>query len=252
MGANENAWGVSPLAIEAAGFNTLKEGWKYNDPECFDLRNALAAYHNVNPEHLIFGEGIDGLLGLVVRAIVEFGSQVVMSKGSYPTFEYHVHGYGAGLVEVGYKNFKPDLIGLVHAANEADARIIYLANPDNPSGFFYNSNSILDFVNSIPEDCLIILDEAYSDYVEKEELMDEKIIANNLIRLRTFSKIYGLASVRVGYGISCREVISNLNKIRTHFGVNMIGQKMVSGSNGGCGICKNGKTTHKGGARTSV
>jgi histidinol-phosphate aminotransferase len=227
MGANENIWGVSPLAIEA-GFESLSESWKYNDPECFILRNALANHHGIRPKQLVFGEGIDGLLGLVVRACVNHGSPVVMSKGSYPTFEYHVYGYGSELIEVDYHDFKPDILGLIAAVKSTNAKLVYLANPDNPSGSFYDRHLITSFVESIPRDCMIILDEAYADFVDKEELLDETLLLPNLIRMRTFSKIYGLAALRVGYGIACESVIENLNKIRLQFGVGMVGQTMCN------------------------
>jgi histidinol-phosphate aminotransferase len=159
------------------------------------------------------------LFSVVASAYFESGDKVVTTLGSYPTFNYFVDAVGAELVQVPYRDFQVDLDGLAGAAKIHNAKAIYIANPDNPSGTFHGEKAILGLLKSLPEDILVILDEAYVEFVEPFELSDPR-----LIRLRTFSKAYGLAGTRVGYAIGDPETLQPLNRIRPHFEVNIIAQ----------------------------
>ena len=133
LGANESVFGPSPRAI-AAMEHAARDVWMYGDPENHDLRAALAAHHGVTPDHIVVGEGIDGLLGYLVRLVVEPGDAVVTSDGAYPTFNFHVAGFGGVLHKVPYAGDHEDPEALLAAAQRLRPKLVYLANPDNPMG----------------------------------------------------------------------------------------------------------------------
>ena len=224
LGANENVFGPSPEVLKEVEKAT-SDIWMYADPENFDLKQAIATHHGLNIENIVVGEGIDGLLGYLCRLFVEPGVNVVTSKGAYPTFNYHVLGFGGELKVVPYKNDFEDIEGLVCEAKRCEGSIIYLANPDNPMGTFHSGSVIEDMVSNLPAGTLLCLDEAYSEFAIKRDL--PKIDPNNtqVVRFRTFSKAYGLAGARVGYAIGPSKIIKAFDKIRNHFGVNIIAQR---------------------------
>ena len=223
LGANESVFGASNMVMNAIKVQT-EEVWKYGDPESFDLLQKLSEFYNLPRDNFIVGEGIDGLLGNLVRLFVGPGDEVVSSLGAYPTFKYHVDGFGGKMSLVPYNNFYEDLDALAIAVKKSQAKILYLSNPDNPMGTFHPKDHIQDFINNIPDSTIICLDEAYSDFVDKNELASINVEQENLIRFRTFSKAYGLAGLRVGYGIGSKKLIKAFNKVRNHFGVNKLGQ----------------------------
>jgi histidinol-phosphate aminotransferase len=223
LGANESSFGPSPLAIEAM-HAAVPETSFYGDPELVDLRTALAARHGCGLEHLSVGAGIDDLLGLIVRAYCGEGGTALMTRGSYPTFVYHVVAYGAVLATVEpLADGSTDISALAVAARKLRPRVVYLANPDNPSGSFVGREAVETLRAAVPDDALLVLDEAYADFVEPQELLPEAIDSGT-IRLRTFSKAYGMAGSRIAYAIAPPEVVATFQKIRHHFGVNRIAQ----------------------------
>ena len=133
LGANENVFGPSPKAIEAMQ-TAASDIWKYGDPTSFDLRAALADHHAIAAENIVVGEGIDGLLGYLVRLLIGPGDKVVTSDGAYPTFNYHVAGFGGTLLKTPYVGDHEDPAALLELAGQKNAKLIYLANPDNPMG----------------------------------------------------------------------------------------------------------------------
>ena len=161
LGANESVFGPSPHAIEAMA-RSAKDVWQYADPEGFELKAALSDHYAVDPGEIVIGEGIDALLGYLCRLFVAPGTDVVTSDGAYPTFNYHVAGFGGRLHKVPYKNDAEDPKALAEAAHEHGARLVYLANPDNPMGSFHGADEILALANALPPDCLLVLDEALS------------------------------------------------------------------------------------------
>lgn len=218
LGANESVFGPSPMAVEAMAKAAQQPQW-YGDPLSFDLRTELARVHGVAIENFVVGPGIDGLFGHIASAYLEPGDRVVTTLGSYPTFDYFIDAVGAKLIQVPYKNLSVDLSGLADAVKGNNARAVYVANPDNPSGTFHPQTAIQAFLNALPEDVLVILDEAYVEFVEPFEIADPR-----LLRLRTFSKIYGMAGARVSYAMGDPETLQPLNRIRPHFEVNCIAQ----------------------------
>ncbi|MGH1416749.1 MAG: pyridoxal phosphate-dependent aminotransferase [Pelagimonas sp.] len=223
LGANENVFGPSPRAIAALQAEAA-EVWKYADPTNFDLRNALSAHIGCTPEHLIVGEGIDGLLGYLTRLLVEQGDAVVTSDGAYPTFNYHVTGFGGVLHKLPYRDDREDLIALLDKAAEVDAKLVYFANPDNPMGTWITGAQIEAALDRIPDGCVMILDEAYIEFAPDGTAPTIAFDDPRVIRFRTFSKGYGMAGARVGYGIANPSLIRAFDKIRNHFGMNRSAQ----------------------------
>jgi histidinol-phosphate aminotransferase len=231
LGANESSFGPSPLAI-AAMHAAVPLTSLYGDPELVELRTALAARHRCGIENITVGAGIDDLLGLIVRAYCGPGGIALMTRGSYPTFVYHVVGYGAQLSTVEpHADGSTDVAALVAAARERSPRVVYLANPDNPSGSFLVRDDVERIRDAVPDDALFVVDEAYADFVRPDELLPETIDGGTL-RLRTFSKAYGMAGSRVAYGIGPASVVATFQKIRHHFGVNRIGSTAALASLG--------------------
>ncbi len=223
LGANENVFGPSSRAVGAMK-RAAAEVWKYGDPENHDLKEALAAHHGIPAENIVVGEGIDGLLGYLVRMLIEPGDKVVTSLGAYPTFNFHVSGFGGELVTVPYKGDFEDPVALIEAAINSNPKLIYFANPDNPMGTCHNAKVIEAVINAVPEGSLLVLDEAYLEFAPEGSAPDLDVSDERVIRFRTFSKAYGMAGARVGYGIGAAPLIESFNKIRNHFGVGRISQ----------------------------
>ncbi len=223
LGANEQRFGPSPLALAAIG-QAAGDIWKYGDPEGYDLRRALAAKHGCDMAHIVLGEGVDGLLGLIARLTIAQGDTVVLTQGTYPTFAYHVQGCGGTLHRIPYRQDRSDLAQLADMAQRQRAKILYLANPDNPMGLHHSGAQVADFLAQLPQDCLLVLDEAYIDFAP---VGTAPVIAPQdprVIRLRSFSKIYGLAGLRLGYAICAQPLARAFDLLRNHFGVGLLPQ----------------------------
>jgi histidinol-phosphate aminotransferase len=224
IGANENGFGPSPKVAERMAA-VAGEMWKYCDPESHDLKTALAAHHGVKPRNIVVGEGIDGLLGLVVRLMIEPGMPVVTSLGAYPTFNYHVAGFGGRLVAAPYVDDREDLQSLLDAVKREKAPLVYLSNPDNPMGSWWEGGEIARFIEALPETTLLVLDEAYGEMAPPSALPPLDTDRPNVLRMRTFSKAYGLAGMRCGYAVGEAETILAFDKVRNHFGTTRMTQE---------------------------
>ena len=223
LGANENVYGPSPKAITAMQ-EAAADVWMYGDPESHDLRHAIAAHHAIPAEHIMIGEGIDCLLGYLVRLLIGEGDSVVTSDGAYPTFNYHVAGFGGVLHKVPYKGDHEDPDALIAKAGEVGAKLIYLSNPDNPMGSWHDATVVQRMIDAVPDGSLLILDEAYCDLAPDHAVPPMQAENEKVIRMRTFSKGYGMAGARVGYAIGSADLITAFNKIRNHFGMCRISQ----------------------------
>lgn len=223
LGANESVFGPSPKAITAMKA-AASDVWKYADPESHDLRAALATHHGIAPEHIMIAEGIDTLLGLLVRLLVGPGDTVVTSAGAYPTFNYHVAGFGGILHQIAYTGDFEDPDHLTTKAREVRAKLIYLANPDNPMGSVHDAKTIRRMLKSVPDHALMVLDEAYIELAPDGTAAKIDPTDTRVIRMRTFSKGYGMAGARIGYAIGPAPLIAAFNKVRNHFGMNRISQ----------------------------
>lgn len=225
IGANESAFGVSPLAqralVDALGVRGCS--W-YGDPEHHELRSALARLHKVDMDCICVDAGIDSLLGLTVRMLMEPGQNVVTSEGAYPTFNYHVNGFGGVLNTVPYVDNHENPTGLLDASREFGAQLIYFSNPDNPMGTWHNASTVSDMIANVPEGSTLLLDEAYVEFADEGTAPPIDTDNTQVIRYRTFSKAYGMAGMRIGYAIAHPDMITGFNKIRNHFGVNKLAQ----------------------------
>jgi histidinol-phosphate aminotransferase len=224
LGANESLFGVSPRVAAAITGEIARAGW-YGDPEAFELRAAVATtLGGIDIDRLVMGAGIDELLGVLVRLVTEPGDPVVTSAGAYPTFNYHVAGFGGRLETVPYRDDREDLDALADAVHRLAAKLVYVSNPDNPMGSWHDGAAIEAFVRSLPERTLVILDEAYAEFAPAGTLPPPTFADPRVVRLRTFSKAQGLAGLRIGYALAEPPVIQAIGRIRNHFGVNRFAQ----------------------------
>lgn len=225
IGANENGFGPAP-SVQQALRDGAAEVWKYCDPENHDLREALARHTGLKPANIQIGEGIDGLQALTVRQIVTPEKTVVTSLGAYPTFNFHVAGNGGRLVTVPYRDDREDLDALLGSAEREGAVMVYLSNPDNPMGSWHGGADVAAFARALPETTMLVLDEAYLETAPADAAPapDALIDLPNVLRMRTFSKAYGLAGLRCGYTFGHADTVASFDKVRNHFGVNIMAQ----------------------------
>lgn len=221
LGANESAFGLSPRAAQAMHDAIERSAW-YGDPEGYELREAVAGVHGVAMDEVCLAGGIDELLGLTVRMLVEPGEPVVSSLGAYPTFNYHVDGFGAELHRVAYRDDRIDLKALTDAAHQLKSKLVFLANPDNPMGTWHDADAVRAFIDALPPYTTLILDEAYTEFAPASVHIPMEPNQPRVIRMRTFSKALGMAGMRIGYAIAHRDLITGYNKIRNHFGINRV------------------------------
>ena len=199
---------------------------RYPDSECRELRAALAERFSVTPEEIIVGNGSCELLVWLSLILLEPGTEAVFSDPTFLVYEEVTLGRGATPVKVPLKKFANDLDAMAAAVNEK-TRIIFLTNPHNPTGAYLPAADIARFAGGLPDDCLLVLDEAYNEYVEEPdsqagiELFRQM---DNVVLTRTFSKIYSLCGLRVGYGLCPRPVREAIDKVRQPFNVNLLAQ----------------------------
>ncbi|MCR9108855.1 pyridoxal phosphate-dependent aminotransferase [Marivita sp. XM-24bin2] len=223
LGANESVFGPSPFAV-AAMQDAAGQSWQYADATNYDLIQAISSHMGVRPDNVIIGEGIDSLLGYLVRLLVTLGDAVVTSDGAYPTFNYHVTGYGGTLHKVPFRDDHEDIDALMDKAAEVDAKLIYLSNPDNPMGSWHSGSRIERALESLPDGTVLLLDEAYIEFAPEGTAPVIDADDPRVIRMRTFSKAFGMAGARVGYGIGAPDLIKSFDKVRNHFGMSRISQ----------------------------
>ncbi len=223
LGANESGFGPSPMAI-AAMHEAVERNWMYADPENYELRKAIAAFHGVAVENVNIGEGIDGLLGLTLALTLAPGETVVTSRGAYPTFNFHVAGHAGRLVKIPYREDREDIETLLDTARRENAKILYVSNPDNPMGSWWTAAEIEKLIDELPAETLLILDEAYSDTAPPGTSPPIDVENPQVLRYRTFSKAYGMAGARIGYVMGDAALVTAFDKVRNHYGINRLGQ----------------------------
>lgn len=217
LASNENPLGLSPKAAEAIKASVEKSN-RYTDPSGFQLTHKLAENLGVAFENIILGSGIDSLLGYIIAAFSEPDDELLTSEGTFTGIYVHVNKAGRKLVRVPQKNYHHDL-GQILASITPRTRLIYLANPNNPTGTIVTQNQLDSFIKKVPKDILLILDEAYFSYANEFDQYQTGLEYNydNLIVCRTFSKDYGLAGLRVGYAVGPSDLIADLMRIRLPF-----------------------------------
>ena len=223
LASNENPLGPS-AKVCAAISNALPELTRYPDGSGFALKAQLAEYYAVEPAQITLGNGSNDILELVARAWLAPGRNAVFSAHAFAVYPIATLASGAECREVPAKNYAHDLDAMA-AAIDDNTRVVFIANPNNPTGTWFNQAALNAFLSKLPEHVLVILDEAYIEYAADSDLpdgMDYLSRYPNLLVSRTFSKAYGLAALRVGYAISSKEVASVLNRVRQPFNVNSL------------------------------
>ena len=223
LASNENPLGPGELA-QAAARKALKESHRYPDGSGFRLKQALAAHLDVGPEQLTLGNGSNDVLELVARAWLRPGDEVVFSEYAFAVYPLVTLACSATPVVVPARNHGHDLDAMLAAISER-TRIIFVANPNNPTGTWLGRGAIDRFLAEVPENVLVVLDEAYFEYVEDSDYpngLDRLVAYPNLVVTRTFSKIHGLAALRIGYGVSSAVIADVLNRVRQPFNCNSV------------------------------
>ena len=224
LASNENPLGMSARAREAA-VAAVADVARYPDGGAFALKAALCRKFGVRPEQLIVGNGSNDILELVAQAFLAPGLSAIYSRHAFAVYPLATNARGARGIEVAAKNFGHDLDAML-AAIEAQTRVIFIANPNNPTGTFLPGAALEDFLARVPRHVLVVLDEAYTEYLAPEQRYDSIAWLErfpNLLVSRTFSKAYGLAGLRVGYGIAHPEVADLMNRVRQPFNVSSVG-----------------------------
>lgn len=227
LASNENPLGPSPKAVKAAKA-ALAESHRYPDGGTHHLRQKLARRHGVSPDEIFIGLGSSEIIDIAARILLSTGKCGVTSAGTYAPFSVAIRASGAELVLVPQRDFAYDLTAMVQALmRKRDARVVYLANPNNPTGTAFGAPDLEQFLRSIPSDILVVLDEAYIHYADRADMPDSvKLLRQykNLLVMRTFSKVYGMAGLRIGYGIAQEGLVRVMNKLRTPFNVTGVSQ----------------------------
>ncbi len=219
LASNENPLGISPKAKKAIE-DSLFGLSRY--PDQFELKNALAKDLNINSNQIVLGNGSNNLLDVIARVFLAPGFESIYSQYAFSIYPLATLTVGAKPVEAPSIDFGHDLNQMKDLINKK-TKIIWIANPNNPTGTFLPHEAILNFIQSIPQNIIVVLDEAYNEYLPKEKQKNNvEWVQNhpNLIITRTFSKIYGLAGLRIGYAVTSFEIADLLNRVRTPFNVN--------------------------------
>ncbi len=224
MASNENPLGPSPKAISAIKkyINNIN---RYPEGSCFYLRQALSKRLKIKQDQIIFGNGSDELIVFSLRAFVNEGDEVIVASPTFLIYEIASKIQGAKVKIVPTRYFKYDLKLMAKSVTK-NTKIVFIANPDNPNGTYVTKYELESFLKSIPKEILVFIDEAYFDFVAEKDYPNglDYISGNNVIISRSFSKSYGLAGVRVGYGVSNPEIIKYMEAVREPFNVNSIAQ----------------------------
>lgn len=226
LASNENPFGCSPN-IRDHLLPDEHEIALYPDGAMRELRKCVAAHLGIAEEQLIFGNGSDEIVQHIARCFLEPGMKTVMAELTFPRYKTNCQIEGADVVEVPLLNGTHDLEAMGNAVDE-HTKIVWICNPNNPTGTMVTTAEVTEFLENIPSSVIVVMDEAYHEYVTDERYPDSLSLLKahpNIIILRTFSKIYGLASLRVGYGIASRGVITELNRVREPFNVNALAQR---------------------------
>jgi len=231
LASNENPQGTSPLALKAI-LNFLTKSKtnnslnRYPDGSGYYLKKSLSNFLNVREEEIILGNGSNELIDIAVRTFMQNGDEAIMADPSFIVYPMSVQSIGGEKIMIPLKNYTHDLEAMADAVTDK-TKIIFIANPNNPTGTINRKKEFDAFIKKIPENILIIIDEAYYEYVTDPDFADSMRHlreGKNILILRTFSKIYGLAGLRIGYGISKPEILNEMNKLRPPFNTNILAQ----------------------------
>ena len=225
LASNENPLGPSPKAVRAIK-DALGKINRYPEGSCFYLRRDLSKKLKIGPDKLIFGNGSDELIDIIIKTFCQEDEEILTSEVSFLEYKIIAQQNGRLVRTVPLKDFKYDLSALRKNIGPK-TRVIFIANPNNPTGSYVHKKEVEDFLLSLPENILVVFDEAYFEFVDRKDFpraLNYLKEGKNVIILRTFSKIYGLAGLRIGYGIAKKEIIQYLERCRQPFNVNLLAQ----------------------------
>lgn len=225
LASNENAWGPSPRAVSAIK-DGLRNLHRYPDGSCYYLAQSLAAKIGIEPEEIVFGNGSNEIIGLLITAFLQPGEEVITSHPTFLMYQKLVQVQGGVNRVIELENMHHDLKSILNTVTPK-TRLIFLDNPNNPTGTIIGREDFAAFMEQLPEDVLVVLDEAYVDFVAPELRIDVLSYMREgrpVAALRTFSKAYGLSGLRLGYGIMAAEIAGYLNRVRQPFNVNSLAQ----------------------------
>lgn len=228
LASNENPLGPSKKAVEALRkfFQNGHELSRYPDSNGYYLKSAISERLNVDSDEIILGNGSNELIDIAVRTFVGPGDEAVMATPSFVAYSIAVKSVGGIIKEVPLLDYRHDLAGIADTITDR-TKIIFIANPNNPTGTINNRDEFERFMNRVPDGVLVIVDEAYYEYVmdsEYPDILNYFAGGRDILILRTFSKAYGLAGLRIGYGIARKDIITEMNKIRGPFNTNTLSQ----------------------------
>jgi histidinol-phosphate aminotransferase len=226
LASNENPRGPSPKALAVLS-EAAKTVHRYPDGGGYYLRDALAEQWKVTPDQLILGNGSDEIVALVTKAFLERGDEAVMADPSFVIYKIDVTAAHAKPVLVPLKEHRHDLPAMAKAITPK-TRLVFVCNPNNPTGTYVTDTEVRAFMRALSPDVIVVFDEAYYEYVTAADYPDMMALlksTRNVVLLRTFSKIYGLAGLRIGYGLTSPEIVQHLNHIRPPFNTNSLAQK---------------------------
>lgn len=248
LASNENPLGSSPEGLAAAK-RALSQSELYPDGGCFALRQKLASRHALAPGQFVIGNGSNELIELLGHVFLRPGDEVVMGAPAFIVYKLVALLFGAKPVEVPLVNHRHDLDALARAITPR-TKLVFLPSPNNPTGTANTPEEIAAFVRSLPEHVVFVFDEAYAEYLDNPPDLRPLIAeGRRVIGLRTFSKIYGLASLRVGYGYASPELAALLNRVRQPFNVNAIGQAAALAALDDTDFVQRAKETNRAGLR---
>jgi len=225
LASNENPLGPSPMAIQAI-LDHVQKIHRYPDGSGFYLKSRLSSALHLPQEQIIIGNGSNELIELIVRTFLIPGEQVIQAFPTFLVYEKIVAGAGGKMVSVPLKHFKLDLQAIADAVT-SETKIIFLNNPNNPTGSALSEQEMAGFLSVVPQDVVVVLDEAYIDFVSDPSVARGLDLLSHhalFVVLRTFSKLYGLAGLRIGYGFGSEKVIDYMNRVRQPFNVNTLAQ----------------------------
>jgi histidinol-phosphate aminotransferase len=226
LASNENPLGPSKKALSALTKRSFKNLHRYPEGSGRLLREALAHKHKISPDQVILGNGSDEIMDLAAKTFLDPGDEALMGDLTFSIYRISVAAHHGASVVVPLKNGRYDLDGMSRHLTSR-TRLVFICNPNNPTGTMVTQRELVDFLDHLPSDVIVILDEAYAEYATSPDFPDSVGLVKQgrpLIVLRTFSKIYGLAGLRIGYGITQREIVEYLNRVRLPFNTNSVAQ----------------------------
>lgn len=223
LASNENPFGPSPNALRSLS-NALDSVHLYPDGSCTELKEVIANQFSLNSENIIVGNGSNEIIELLGHVFLKPGLDVVVGSYSFIIYRLVARLFGANVIDVPMDEFKHDLRAMLKAITP-NTRLVFVASPNNPTGMANHPSEIIEFIESMPEHVILCFDEAYAEYLEElPNLVPYILEGKNIICFRTFSKIYGLGGLRIGYGYGDSDLIALLNRVRQPFNVNSLSQ----------------------------